>query len=415
MTASLQTNPDGIGDESQSARPLHPGGGANQLRVRAYNERLVLSLVRRNIGLSKADIARLSGLSAQTVSVIMRALEKDGLLKRGDPVRGKVGKPSIPMALNPDGVFSFGLKIGRRSAELILMDFVGTVRASLNEAYKYPTPDGIRKFVRTSVEQLSGGLSPAQCQRIAGIGIAAPFELWNWVEEVGAPPEDMSAWREVDLIDTIGEIVPFPVFQQNDATAACGAELVFGAGPNYSDFAYFFIGSFIGGGVVLNQALYAGRTGNAGAFGSMPVPSRSGHPSQLIDQASIFVLEEMLTREGRDPALLWKDPDYWHQLGATLDLWIDHTARGLAIAITSVCSVIDFEAVIVDGGFPKDVCARIVDATRKAMLKLDLQGIATPHIEQGMVGSAARAIGAASLPLFSRYLLDQNVLFKQMA
>lgn len=415
MTASLQTNPDGIGDESQSARPLHPGGGANQLRVRAYNERLVLSLVRRNVGLSKADIARLSGLSAQTVSVIMRALEKDGLLKRGDPVRGKVGKPSIPMALNPDGVFSFGLKIGRRSAELILMDFVGTVRASLNEAYKYPTPDGIRKFVRTSVEQLSGGLSPAQRQRIAGIGIAAPFELWNWVEEVGAPSEDMSAWREVDLIDTIGEIVPFPVFQQNDATAACGAELVFGAGPNYSDFAYFFIGSFIGGGVVLNQALYAGKTGNAGAFGSMPVPSRSGHPSQLIDQASIFVLEEMLTREGRDPALLWKDPDYWHQLGATLDLWIDHTARGLAIAITSVCSVIDFEAVIVDGGFPKDVCARIVDATRKAMLKLDLQGIATPHIEQGMVGSAARAIGAASLPLFSRYLLDQNVLFKQMA
>jgi len=415
MTASLNTNPDITGDEGQGARPLHPGGGANQLRVRAYNERLVLSLVRRNIGLSKADIARLSGLSAQTVSVIMRALEKDGLLKRGDPVRGKVGKPSIPMALNPDGVFSFGLKIGRRSAELILMDFVGTVRASLNEAYKYPTPDGIRKFVRASVEQLSGGLSTAQRQRIAGIGIAAPFELWNWVEEVGAPPEDMSAWREVDLIDTIGEIVPFPVFQQNDATAACGAELVFGAGPNYSDFAYFFIGSFIGGGVVLNQALYAGKTGNAGAFGSMPVPSRSGHPSQLIDQASIFVLEEMLTREGRDPARLWKDPDYWHQLGATLDLWIDHTARGLAIAITSVCSVIDFEAVIVDGGFPTDVCAKIVDATRKATLKLDLQGIATPHIEQGVVGSAARAIGAASLPLFSRYLLDQNVLFKQMA
>jgi len=415
MTASLNTNPDITGDEGQGVRPLHPGGGANQLRVRAYNERLVLSLVRRNVGLSKADIARLSGLSAQTVSVIMRALEKDGLLKRGDPVRGKVGKPSIPMALNPDGVFSFGLKIGRRSAELILMDFVGTVRASLNEAYKYPTPDGIRKFVRASVEQLSGGLSTAQRQRIAGIGIAAPFELWNWVEEVGAPPEDMSAWREVDLIDTIGEIVPFPVFQQNDATAACGAELVFGAGPNYSDFAYFFIGSFIGGGVVLNQALYAGKTGNAGAFGSMPVPSRSGHPSQLIDQASIFVLEEMLTREGRDPARLWKDPDYWHQLGATLDLWIDHTARGLAIAITSVCSVIDFEAVIVDGGFPTDVCAKIVDATRKATLKLDLQGIATPHIEQGVVGSAARAIGAASLPLFSRYLLDQNVLFKQMA
>lgn len=414
MTESNSTSPDSTGAEDYAARPLHPGGGANQLRVRAYNERLVLSLVRRNAGLSKADIARLSGLSAQTVSVIMRALEKDGLLKRGDPVRGKVGKPKVPMALNPDGVFSFGLKIGRRSAELILMDFVGEVRFSLKEAYKYPTPDSIRQFVRDSVDQITADLSTDQRNRIAGIGIAAPFELWNWVDEVGAPVEDMNAWRDVDLIETIGMIVPFPVFQQNDATAACGAELVFGLGPGYSDFAYFFIGSFIGGGVVLNQALYTGRTGNAGAFGSMPVSSRSGHPSQLIDQASIFVLEDMLARDGRDPAMLWRDPDYWNELGNTLDIWINHTAQSLAVAITSVCSVIDFEAVIVDGGFPPDVCARLVTATREATSKLDLQGIDKPHIEQGQVGSAARAIGAASLPLFSRYLLDQNVLFKQM-
>jgi predicted NBD/HSP70 family sugar kinase len=414
MTETLSTSPDQTGAEDLATRPLHPGGGANQLRVRAYNERLVLSLVRRNVGLSKADIARLSGLSAQTVSVIMRGLEKDGLLTRGTPVRGKVGKPKVPMALNPDGVFSYGLKIGRRSAELILLDFVGTVRMSQKEAYTYPTPDGIRQFVRVSINRITAGLAPDQRARIAGIGIAAPFELWNWVEEVGAPVEDMNAWRAVDLIETIGAIVPFPVFQQNDATAACGAELVFGLGPNHADFAYFFIGSFIGGGVVLNQALYAGRTGNAGAFGSMPVSSQSGHPSQLIDQASIFVLEEMLTRAGRDPAMLWRDPKYWDTLGDILDVWIEHTARSLAIAITSVCSVIDFEAVIVDGGFPADVCARIVAATRRAISKLDLQGIECPQIEQGQVGSAARAIGAASLPLFARYLLDQNVLFKQI-
>ncbi|HEX2146824.1 MAG TPA: MarR family transcriptional regulator, partial [Pseudorhizobium sp.] len=84
-------------------------GGANQVRVRAYNERLVLSLVRLHGSLSKADITRYSGLSAQTVSVIMRSLEKDGLLLRGEPVRGKVGQPSVPMRLNPDAVYSFGV------------------------------------------------------------------------------------------------------------------------------------------------------------------------------------------------------------------------------------------------------------------------------------------------------------------
>ena len=82
-----------------------PSGGSNQSRVRDYNERLVLSLVRRHGSLAKSQIARRSGLSAQTVSVIMRSLEKDGLLLRGKPQRGQVGQPSIPMSLNPNGVF----------------------------------------------------------------------------------------------------------------------------------------------------------------------------------------------------------------------------------------------------------------------------------------------------------------------
>src|SRR3546814_14915375 len=84
----------------QNAMPVHRAaltGGANQVRVRAYNERLVLSLVRLHGSLSKADITRRSGLSAQTVSVIMRSLEKEGLLLRGEPVRGKVGPPSVPI------------------------------------------------------------------------------------------------------------------------------------------------------------------------------------------------------------------------------------------------------------------------------------------------------------------------------
>ena len=56
-----------------------------------------------------------------------------------------------------------------------------------------------------------------------------------------------------------------------DATAACGAELILGNPGHYQDFLYFFLGSFIGGGIVLDGSLYPGRTGNAGALGSMPV------------------------------------------------------------------------------------------------------------------------------------------------
>src|SRR6218665_1712006 len=150
--------------ESMDQTPLPVGnftGGSNQVRVRAYNERLVLSLVRLNGSMSKADITRVSGLSAQTVSVIMRALEKDGLLLRGEPVRGRVGQPSIPMRLNPDAVLSFGVKIGRRSADLVLMDFVGNIRKRYHEPYAYPLPQEILRIITSGIAdietQMSGG------------------------------------------------------------------------------------------------------------------------------------------------------------------------------------------------------------------------------------------------------------------
>src|SRR5690242_14677753 len=99
----------GIGgpDQPPSAKL---GRGTRQTGVRLYNERLVLSLVRRHHALPKADIARLTGLSPPTVSAIVGELEADGLLIRKAPQRGRVGQPSVPVSLNPDGAFSIGVK-----------------------------------------------------------------------------------------------------------------------------------------------------------------------------------------------------------------------------------------------------------------------------------------------------------------
>ncbi|ANP88191.1 ROK family transcriptional regulator [Rhizobium leguminosarum] len=393
---------------------LNPAGGANQVRVRAYNERLVLSLVRLYGALSKADIARRSGLSAQTVSVIMRVLEKEGLLSRGEPVRGRVGQPSIPMHLNPDAVYSFGLKMGRRSADLVLMDFVGRIRMQLHKTYAYPLPDEILAFVTSGIRELEERLDDKQRGRIAGLGIAAPFELWNWAEEVGAPAGAMEVWREIDLQADIAARVSHPVFLQNDATSACGAELVFGVGPSYPDFVYFFIGSFIGGGIVLNSAIFSGRTGTAGAIGPLPVRGKNGETMQLLEIASIFVLENMLRERGIDPEPLWYSADGWVDFGEPMEAWIQDSAKALAQAIVAAASIVDFSAAVIDGGFPDWVRSRVVQATIDEAAKLDLQGVVMPEIIEGAVGAQARAIGGASLPIFARYLTDQNVLFKEV-
>src|SRR5262245_15067744 len=159
--------------------------GTNQSGVRLYNERLVLSLIRRHGSLPKAEIARLTGLSAQTITVIMRALERDGLVVKQPRQRGKIGQPSVPFALDPRGALSLGLKIGRRSSDLVLIDLTGAVRGAIHEPHPYPVVARLLDFARRGIAELTGRLTQAEKARIAGIGVAAPFELWNWEEEIG--------------------------------------------------------------------------------------------------------------------------------------------------------------------------------------------------------------------------------------
>ena len=379
--------------------------GTNQSGMRDYNERLTLTLVRRHGSLSKTEIARLTRLSAQTVSVIMRELEDEGLLLRNEPIRGKIGQPSIPMSLNPEGAFFLGLKIGRRSAELVLIDFLGAVRAMLQLSYRYPSPRDTVEFVGEGIKRIRAGLTLAQDERIAGLGIAMPFELWNWADAAGAPREVMDNWRNRDIRADLQAQVSFPVYLQNDATSACGAELVFGSGGTPRDFIYFYIGAFAGGGIVLNGGLYGGPTGNAGALGSMPVPGPDGAPRQLIDIASIAMLEKALVANGRDASHLWTSPQDWGDLGDELDEWIATAANGLAYAIVSASSVIDFQAAVVDGWMPVSVRARLVAAIGEALQKIDAEGLTVPPVREGTVGIHARALGGASLPLSDRFLV----------
>ena len=275
-------------------------GGANQAGVRLYNERLLLSLVRRFGPLSKIEVARLTGLSVQSTSAIMNRLQTDGLLKREPPLRGRVGQPTIPMSLDPEGAYSFGLKIGRRSCDLVLIDFGGAIRQRAHCAYAFPTPTTILDFVRDSAPALSSSLSAAQKRRIAGLGVAAPFQLWNWEAEIGAPPGAMNAWRDFDGESEIAAVCAYPTTLCNDATAACAAEFFFGRCWRYRDFLYFFIGEFLGGGLVLDGALRPGRTGNAAALGSMPIMTKSvgGVAPQLIACASVYQLERRLDAAG---------------------------------------------------------------------------------------------------------------------
>lgn len=386
--------------------------GTNQSGVRAHNERLVLTLIRQVGALPKAEIARLTGLSAQTVSVIMRALEADGLLRKGQPLRGKVGQPSVPMSLVAEGAYFLGLKVGRRSLDLVLTDFHGTVVGRRAQAHPFPTPEAVVAFAASAIAALLAELPEHIRPRVAGLGIAIPFRLQDWAVSLGLEPGAMDAWADHDIAAELAERHPFPVFLRNDASAACGAELVFGDQNRPRDFLYFFLGFFVGGGLVLDNALYTGRSGNAAALGSIPIGAPEGQVRQLIDVASLVTLERALIAGGHESQMIWETSEDWPIPESVLADWLRQAAEGLAYAIFSAAGVVDVEMVMIDGWLPAPVRDRLVEETRTQLSRFEAAGIEIPELRPGTIGPDARARGAASLPLSERFLVDRNTFLK---
>ncbi len=178
-----------------------------------------------------------------------------------------------------------------------------------------------------------------------------------------------------------------------------------GKGDQFSDFLYIFVGSFVGGGVVLDGKVFTGRSGNSGALGPLPVPNGHGGVTQLLNVASLNVLEKELATTGQPADALHSNSNDWSGFEPHLTTWIDQTANALAIAITAAASVIDIEAAIMDGAFPEEVRRRLVERTSARLEKLDLTGLEPPVVLEASLGRSARSMGAALLPIRANYFL----------
>jgi predicted NBD/HSP70 family sugar kinase len=378
--------------------------------VRNHNERAYLSMLRVAGPMAGSELSRRIGVSAQTVSVITRALEADSLIVKEAPVKGKVGKPQVPVALNPDGVFALGLRLGRRGADLILLDMLGTPRSVWTMNYLYPDPAGVEAFVEGALNEAAELLGPKLSQRITGIGVGAPYELWNWLDALGATAEQADAWREYSFETAFKRFTSLPVFVANDINMACNGELLFGTGATYSDFAYFYVGSFIGGGVVLNGQVFHGVRRNAGAFGSIPIGDVSDPDHQLIHHASVYRLETSLSETLGRTINLRRDESVWAEHEEAVSAWIADTAKALAKAAVAVCAVLDVPTIIIDGGMPIAVRARLIDAMRAEVEKVDQQGIDGFQIVEAKLGRDAGALGAGYEPILAAHFLEGSAL-----
>ncbi|WP_326686209.1 ROK family protein [Streptomyces sp. NBC_01795] len=243
--------------------------GSNQLRLADYNQAVVLELVRRSPGASRADLQRESGLSSQTISNITRRLIDEHLIRESTPGGSARGRPSIPLVTEPDGAYSVGVHIDPARLTVVLLDLAGEVRLGRQERTPQATnPSEVTTFIGDAVHSLITEADIAR-DRVLGLGIAAPGPLDVDAGVLLDPPQ-LPNWRDVRLGADLHEATGLPVLLDKDVTAAATAELRCSSEAS-NTFVFLYLGSGVGASVVLDNQVVRGTTNNMGEVGDLLV------------------------------------------------------------------------------------------------------------------------------------------------
>ncbi|UJQ93690.1 ROK family transcriptional regulator [Mariluticola halotolerans] len=368
--------------------------------MRRRNESTLLSLIRRHPGLSSADLARGSGIAPQTVSVLLKGLEEQAIIIRGDAMRGRRGQPAVPIRLNPEGGYGIGVEIGWRHVSIVLLDLCGRIVGQKRREFPYVVADGLIADISVGVRQLIAELSGEAQQRVRGLGVACPSRAGSDPSLFGASPAEMAALETLDVAGELQRRLEMPVVLLDDGGAACRAECTYGRGAEYGHMLYMFIGAHIASGIFVGGRVIEGRAGDAGNLGAAIVCAADGAACPLHMVASVKALETRLLAKGKPVPRLAPSEWAWEALsGETMD-WIEEAACGLAGAIANSCTVIDFPAVILDGILPQTLLDHLGRRTQASLNRLAGRGFEPPMVKMGRLGMEAPAIGAANMPIY---------------
>ena len=221
------------------------GGGTNPGHARSINRRVILETIRLHGPISRADIARRTALSVQTVSIIAEELTASGLLLEKGFRQGSRGAPAVDLTINPEGGFTFGISLDHRRLVCVLVDLAGHLQRQTVTQIAGLSPDAVIKRIERAVRILTKD-QKADPARIWGAGVVMPM-LFENERPISFGPTSMPAWQNYPIVESLRDRLGLPVLVENDATAAAVGEHLYGVGRRLSDFFYVYIGAGIGG------------------------------------------------------------------------------------------------------------------------------------------------------------------------
>ncbi|MDY0882069.1 ROK family transcriptional regulator [Dongia soli] len=394
-------------------RRINATAGTNLGGASAHNRRVVFDALRLNGSLSRAEIARATQLTPQTVSNIIDQFVETGLVSADAPIRGGRGQPATPYRIVASGAYSLGIHIDRHQILGIGADLSG--RTLSRHRHRLPKGGAKKGFailldLVAAIRRDIDLAAPPGAPRLLGLGVAmpGPFGVWSDPQH---PPADtlidpwvMREWHEFPLIERLTTETGLEAVLQNDAGAAAMAEKMYGTASGLDHFVHLYIGYGLGAGLIIQGEIYAGTAGNAGEIGQLPAAGSEDRESEGSRTLEHYVSVLSACRAlDLDPGAANLFPKLEALLAVgdpRLDAWTVQAGRHLRQAIQIVEALFDPQTVVVGGQLPPGLLLAITRHVEPLLSSVSHRpGRSLPRLTVGTADLWVVAQGAAMEPI----------------
>ena len=327
--------------------------------LRAINERTVLDLIHHQGPLSRAQVARVSGLSKPTVSLALGGLLHASLVREVGRSRGERGPSALLYELNPTAGWVVGVDIGRRWVRAAIADIAGNVVARRDERARVASARSLIGQVGSIARRLASEVG-VQWSQVTHATLGSPG-VFDPVHGYVALAPQLPGWGRTGLVQAVRDELGTNVSFENDVNLAALAERTEGLGRNVQNFVFLSVGTGIGMALVIDGRIYRGAHGAAGEVGYMPIGAADPHDAAnrrrgaLEESAAATGIVHNARRLGMRPPLTPERIFAAARRGnATATSVVQAEAVLLSLAIAMVTPVIDPEMVILGGGIGRN-------------------------------------------------------------
>lgn len=364
---------------------------------RQFSQRSVMEAIVQGGPISRASIAKLTGLSKQTISEIVRDLEDGGWVRETGRTSGHVGRSAVTYELVVDAAFIVAVDLGGTKVRVAVTDLAGQI------VIEDAAPTDLRGG-RPLVTQIAGmALSAAEKAkvtreklRLAVVGV--PGAPDNRTGRVLLAP-NIRDFDNMDVLEAFRQALGFDVVLENDVNLAALGESWQGQGQGIDNLAYVALGTGIGSGLILGGNLVRGAANAAGEMGFLPIGANPFDPESLrvgayeraVATHGIIERYEAVTGENISVPVIFERAGAGDVAALAA---IDETSRQVACGIAAICAIANPQLVILGGSI--GLRSEILERARHFLPQCFPYPV---DVVSGELGARAALVGATAVGL----------------